>query len=62
MSTIVLILCTKVRKFEIFNEKTTVGPFLRSRDEGIGAHGCPVEDSRQQLVAVSSGVKFECLG
>ena len=27
ISTMVLILCTKVQKFEIFNENTTVGPF-----------------------------------
>ena len=54
----VLILCTDVQKFEFFNENATVGPFLQSRDEGTGAHGCLVADSRQQLDAVSSGVEF----
>jgi hypothetical protein len=58
----VLIVCTKVQKFEFFNENATVGPFLRSRDEGTGAHGCPVADSRQQSGAVSSGVDFACAG
>jgi hypothetical protein len=38
ISTMLLILCTKVQFLNFCVKNATVGPFLRSRDEGTGAH------------------------